>query len=145
MDKEDPNSNIQDVIVEGHIFKIDKSVPKILEYVGPADGIIITATLSWINGETQRITVSGTIKTYSGGNIKEVTATKKDGTAISGLPQNGGEYKIENIKENTEITITVKDSKGKTSTKKVKVLFDNTKPVITSEEHTTEHHSQHDK
>ena len=136
--KEDENPNIQNVIVEGYIFKIDKSVPKIIDYVDRADGIIITALLSnnatdgWLSAEESDVNIKGKIVTYSGGKVTAVSA-KVGATPISGFSiDKDGLYEINHITENSIITIEATDSKGKTNKKeiKVEVKIDKTAPTI---------------
>lgn len=124
------------VIVDGWQFEIDRSIPAVVDCVGPADGIIITAKISGNNGWVRpgdSVTLSGTIKTYSGGTITNVTATN-NGTEISNFPTNGGDYNVENITEDTDIIINATDSKGKTKIKTIKVRIkrDTTGPTIKS-------------
>ena len=134
--KEKPNKNLQNVIIEGHIFEIDRSVPKIVDYIGPVDGIIITANIigndDWVKrGET--VSLSGVIKTYSGGTITNSTATvTKGATTISEFPTEGGNYKIDSISEDTDIEITARDSNGKTNSKliSIKIKVDDIEPTV---------------
>ena len=131
--KEDENSNYQLVIVEGHIFEIDRSVPKIVDYKGPANGVIITAQIkqngNWPNPTA---TVTGSITKYGGGSVTSSTATATNGVTISSFPTAGGEYTIANITTDTDITITAVDSEGKTTTKviQVRLVKDTTGPTI---------------
>ena len=125
--KEKPNKNLQNVIVDGHIFEIDRSIPKIVDYIGPADGVIITAIVTgndaWVKpGET--VSLSGVIRTYSGGIITSSTATvTKGSTVISAFPTTGGEYRIDNISEDTDIKITASDSNGKSAEKTINIVI----------------------
>ena len=131
--KEDPSSSIQQVIVDGYIFEVDRTVPKILDYIGPANGVIVTATITQ-NGNWQNptATVTGSITKYGGGSVTSSTATATNGVTISSFPTAGGEYTIANITTDTDITITAVDSEGKTANKTihVKLVRDNTPPTI---------------
>lgn len=133
--KEEPNSNNQQVIVGGYIFLIDRSVPKIVDYVCPADGIVITARISgndeWVKPSEGKVTITGLIKTYSGGTIINSTATK-DGSPIKEFPTTGGNYTIDNIASDTIIEINATDSNGKTNKKviPITVKVDNIPPVL---------------
>ncbi len=134
--KEKPNKNLQNVIVDGHIFEIDRSIPKIIDYIGPADGVIITAIVTgndgWVKpGET--VSLSGVIRTYSGGTITSSTATvTKGSTVISAFPTTGGEYRIDNISEDTDIKIIARDSNGKSAEKTINIVIkrDGTAPTV---------------
>lgn len=136
--KEGENSNNQQVIVDGSIFEIDRSVPKIIDYIGPADGVIITATIKGLsNGwmkpdEVANISIKGTIKTYSGGNITNVSATKGE-TPISDFSiNNEGQYEITGITSATIIVITAKDSNNKENSKilPIEIKIDNIAPTV---------------
>ena len=131
--KEDPSSSIQQVIVDGYIFEVDRTVPKILDYIGPANGVIITAQIKQ-NGDWQNpvATVTGSITKYGGGSVTSSTATATNGVTISSFPTAGGEYTIANITTDTDITITAVDSEGKTTTKviQVRLVKDATGPTI---------------
>ncbi len=131
--KEDPSSSIQQVIVDGYIFEVDRTVPKILDYIGPANGVIITAQIKQ-NGDWQNpvATVTGSITKYGGGSVTSSTATATNGVTISSFPTAGGEYTIANITTDTDITITAVDSEGKTTTKviQVRLVKDTTEPTI---------------
>ena len=96
-------------------------MPKILDYIGPADGVIITASVSgnngWLNPSEANVSVTGRIVTYSGGNITIVSATK-DGAEITGFSIDAdGRYSITNITTDTTIVINAQDSNGKSNTK----------------------------
>jgi len=135
-EKEDSNPNIQNVIVEGHIFKIDKSVPKIIDYVAPADGIVIKAKVNIIeeSGWAVKAQIIGKIKTYSGGTIKNVS-TKRDNVEISGFSMDAdGNYIIDNIKDNGIYTIYAEDSNEKNAMKEIAVEMnvDKIPPTINS-------------
>lgn len=134
--KEKPNKNLQNVIVDGYIFEIDRSVPRIVDYIGQADGVVITAMImgnnGWVKPE-ETISVSGVIKTYSGGTITSSNATViKGNTTITGFPTTGGNYTIANISEDTNIKITATDSNGKTAEKTINVVIkrDGTAPTV---------------
>ena len=135
--KEDENSNNQLVIVEGHIFEIDRSVPKVVDYKGPANGVIITAKITQ-NGDWENpvATVTGTITKYGGGTVVSSTATATNGVTIpSEFPTTGGNYTIGNITTDTDITINTTDSEGKTASKTIHVVLvrDDTAPVISEQ------------
>ena len=122
------------VIVDGCIFRIDRSFPKVIEELGLADGIIITAVISGNDGwlkEGESATVTGIIKTYSGGNITNASATK-DGTVISDFSiDEEGRYEITGIISDTTIEIKVKDSNNIENSKiiPIKIRIDNTPPT----------------
>ncbi len=107
----------------------------IIEYVGKADGVIITARISgnngWLKPGEASVMVTGKIKTYGGGTIVNVLATS-NGTPIADFPTNGGEYVIDNIKADTTIVITAMDSNGKSNTKTIPVMIkiDNIPPTV---------------
>lgn len=143
--KENSNPNIQDVIVDGYIFKVDKSIPKIIDYVGPADGVIITAVITgnddWIKqSDIANINVTGKIKTYSGGKIKKVTATKNGATITDFSINEEGRYSINNLKEDTIIVINAEDSNDKIASKTVtiKMKIDDIQPVLSNPKATVE-------
>jgi len=136
--KEKPEyPELQNVIVDGYMFEIDRSVPKIVDYIGPADGVIITANISgnngWLKPGEASVMVTGKIKTYSGGTIVSATATS-NGTSIADFSINGEEYTITNITEDTTIVITAKDSNNKEATKTIPVTIkiDNIPPTVDS-------------
>ena len=144
--KEGTNPQISQAIVEGYIFEVDRTVPKILDYIGPADGIIITASVNGLsNGwmkpeEIANISITGKIITYSGGNITTVSAVK-DGTEISGFSIGiDGSYIINNITTDTTIIINAQDSNGKTNSKAIpiEIKIDNIAPVVDSVNATAE-------
>lgn len=126
-----------EVIVDGYRFTVDRTVPKIVEELGKADGVVISASVSgnkvWFKqGETINVTVTGIIKTYSGGNITTVSATK-GGEAISGFSIDGeGRYTISDITSNTTIEIKAKDSKNKENEKSLPITIkvDGTAPTV---------------
>ena len=130
--KEDETSNIQQVIVEGYIFEIDRSVPKIIEYIGPANEIIITASITqtgdWQNPSA---TVKGSITRY-GGTITSSSATASNISIPANFPKAGGNYEIAGITKDTDITINATDSTGKTISKviQVKLIRDITPPTL---------------
>ena len=131
--KEGTNPNISQAIVDGYIFEVDRTVPKILDYIGPADGVIITATVTQ-NGDWQNpiATVTGVIKTYSGGTITTVSATK-GGAKITGFSiDEEGKYTISDVTEDTTIEIKAKDSNNKDNSKTVPITIkiDVTPPTI---------------
>lgn len=134
--EERENPDVSQAIVDGYIFSIDRTVPKILDYIGPADGIIITARVDyiydWVNPSAS---ISGTIKTYSkGATIISSIATTETGKELSEFVKNGESYTISNITEDTTITINAEDSSGKRNSKaiEVKIIRDKTGPIITS-------------
>ena len=134
--KEGTDSRISQAIVDGYIFEVDRTVPKILDYIGPADGVIITASVSgnngWLKPEEANVSITGRIITYSGGNITTVSATK-DGTAITGFSIGGdGSYSITNITTDTTIVISAQDSNGKSNSKTILITIriDNIPPEI---------------
>ena len=136
--KEGTDSRISQAIVDGYIFEVDRTVPKILDYIGPADGVIITASVSgnngWLKPEEANVSITGRIITYSGGNITTVSATK-DGTAITGFSIGGdGSYSITNITTDTTIVISAQDSNGKSNSKTIPITIriDNIPPVVDS-------------
>ena len=137
--KEGTNPRISQAIVDGYIFEVDRTVPKILDYIGPADGVIITASVNglssgWIKpDQVANISVTGRIVTYSGGTIMNSTATN-NGTTISGFPTNGGDYTINNITSDAIIVISAQDSNGKSNSKTIPITIrvDNIPPVVDS-------------
>ena len=59
------------VIVDGYIFEVDRTVPKIIDELGPADGVIISAVVTQnVNWQNPQATDTGTIKTNNGGTKK---------------------------------------------------------------------------
>ena len=135
--KKKPDPNLQNVIVDGYIFEIDRSVPKIVDYKGPANGVIITAKITQ-NGDWENpvATVTGTITKYGGGTVTSSTATAPNGVTIpSDFPTTGGNYTIGNITTDTDITINTTDSEGKTASKTIHVVLvrDDTAPVISGQ------------
>ena len=135
--KEDENLNKQQVIVDGYIFEIDRSVPKIIDELGKADGIIITARVSnndtegWVSEAESKANITGTIKTYSGGEIK-ISNAKVGSTTIPFSIDTDGKYIIYNITDSGTYTIYAEDSKGKSKTKEIEVTVkvDKTAPTI---------------
>lgn len=128
MDGEEIGDDKKEVIVDGYRFQIDRTVPKIEEELGEADGIVITANVNgsdiWFKeGATIDVTVTGKIKTYSGGEITTLSATK-GGEAISGFEiDNDGKYTISNITESTTIVINAEDSNHKTNTRTIPITI----------------------
>ena len=125
---------------DGYIFDVSiiegsSTNDIIIEYVGKADGVIITARISgnngWLKPGEASVMVTGKIKTYGGGTIVNVVATS-NGTPIADFPTNGGEYVIDNITADTTIVITAMDSNGKSNTKTIPVMIkiDNIPPTV---------------
>ncbi len=125
---------------DGYIFDVSiiegsSTNDIIIEYVGKADGVIITARISgnngWLKPGEASVMVTGKIKTYGGGTIVNVVATS-NGTPIADFPTNGGEYVIDNITADTTIVITAMDSNGKSNTKTIPVIIkiDNIPPTV---------------
>lgn len=141
MGGEETVDNKNEVVVEGYRFKIDRTVPKVIEVLGSADGVIISAVIIQ-NGDWKnpRATVTGLIKTYSGGTITSSTAEVIKGSAdVSGFTTNGGNFTLANIAVDTDITITATDSNNKTNTRTIHVVLvkDTTAPTISEEKVTT--------
>ena len=97
--KENETTNIQQVIVGGYIFEIDRSVPKIIKYIGKAEGVIITSTISGGSGWVKpggKATLTGTIKSYSGARITKVSATQ-NGVEIANFALDGYRQEVINL------------------------------------------------
>ena len=135
---------MQNVIVEGYIFEIDRSVPKVVDYVGKADGVVITAVLSgndgWVKESEGTACISGTIKTYSGGTITNVSARNGEIEITDFNIDEEGKYTIDNITNSTTIVINAQDSNRKSNEKQiqVQVRVDNIVPIIESIDAKTE-------
>lgn len=112
------------VIVDGHIFEIDRNVPKILDYRGTADGVIITARVTGNNGwvkQGESVSITGVIKTYGkGATITSASATNIPDFSKDSLDENG-RYEISGITTNTTITIDATDSIGDSDSKTIQV------------------------
>ena len=110
-------------------------MPKIVDYIGLADGIIITANVSgndgWIK-QGEKVTLSGIIKTYSGGIITKATITR-DGTSRE-LELIEGKYMISDITQTTEVIIYAEDSNKKYNNKNliIEANVDGTMPTVES-------------
>lgn len=137
--KENEDSNHQQVIVDGYIFEIDRDTLKIIDCVGEADGIIITAMVSnndtdgWVSAAASKANITGRIKTYSGGTITATNA-RIGSTTIPFSIDSTGKYVIDNIKESGTYTIYAEDSKGKNKTKEIEVTvkIDKTAPTFSN-------------
>lgn len=135
--------------VSGHIWQIDRSVPRIIDYVGEDDGIEIKYTITGNDTYTKtakKITANITVKNNKGVlDTSSIKITQKVGngnetdiTSSTTISSNGSEGTFELITEDTEETIfevSAKNSEGNQSTPRtIKIVpkIDTTAPTLSN-------------
>lgn len=142
VDKTDRNK----VTVDDYIFQIDRSIPKIVECIGKADGIIIKYKIigpgSWIKEGETNVSLNVTVQDNEGILKGETIRVSKDGEDITNTIMNAatGTFTL-TTNTTTMFVINVENSKGEQSTPKtikVNVKADGTIPTIEKVDVTSE-------